>query len=54
MRTLRNYLDDIFYWIGALLISFGVYSLLPSAGFIVLGGFCTYFGFLIGRARANQ
>ncbi|MCI0549891.1 MAG: hypothetical protein L0287_02950 [Anaerolineae bacterium] len=49
-----NYLDDIFYWLGAVLISIGAYFLHPIAAFFSAGVFCLLFSFLIGKARANQ
>lgn len=49
-----KYLDDIFYWLGALLIIAGAYCLFPVAAFIVAGGFCLHFSYLIGKARDNQ
>ena len=51
---LKKYLDDIFYWIGALLIILGAIVLYPVAGLFVAGGFCLHFAYLIGKARAQQ
>ena len=51
---IRNYLDDIFYWLGAALITLGAYLLFPVAAFFSAGIFCLLFGFLIGKARANR
>ncbi len=50
---MRNYLDDIFYWLGALLMTIGAYCIYPIAAFFVAGVFCLLFGFLIGKARSN-
>ena len=54
MRFLRDYLDDLFYWLGALMIIFGAYLLYPIAALFVAGGFCLHFSYLIGKAKANQ
>ena len=51
---LWKYLDDIFYWLGALLIIFGAYFLHPVAALFVAGIFCLHFGYLIGKAKGNQ
>lgn len=51
---IRNYLDDIFYWLGAALIIAGAYFLFPIAALFVAGGFCLHFSYLIGKARAKQ
>lgn len=50
---LKNYLDDIFYWLGALLITIGAYCIYPISAFFVAGIFFMVFGFLIGKARVN-
>ncbi len=50
---LTKYLDDIFYWLGALLIILGAYRLYPAAAFFVAGGFCLHFSYLIGKARSQ-
>jgi len=50
---MNKYLDDVFYWLGALLITGGAYCIYPVAAFFTAGIFCLHFGFLIGRARAN-
>ena len=51
---MKNYLDDIFYWLGVLLITFGAYRIYPNSAFFVAGAFCFHFSFLIGKARANK
>jgi len=53
-RKLKDYLDDIFYWLGAALITTGAYFLFPVAAFFSAGIFCLIFSFLVGRARANR
>jgi len=54
MDWIRNYIDDVFYWLGAILISAGAYFIFPVAAFFSAGIFCLVFGFLIGKARVNQ
>jgi len=54
VKGLANYLDDIFYWTGAALITTGAYLLFPVAAFFSAGIFCLFFSFLIARARAKQ
>ena len=51
---MKKYLDDIFYWLGALLITLGAYFLFPIAAFFSAGIFCLIFSYLIGKARAND
>ncbi len=54
MQFLMNYLDDIFYWLGAILIIIAAYELNPIAAHFAGGIFCLIFSFLIGKARAKQ
>jgi hypothetical protein len=54
MKKILNYLDDIFYWLGAALVSIGAYCIHPVFAFFSAGAFCLLFGFLIGKARANN
>ena len=54
MKRLRKYLDDIFYWLGALLIILGAYLVYPVAALFVAGAFCLHFAYLIGRAQAKN
>ena len=49
-----KYLDDIFYWLGALLVSAGAYFIYPAFALIVFGFYCSLFSYLIGKAKANQ
>jgi hypothetical protein len=51
---MRNYLDDIFYGLGATLITAGAYCLHPVAALFVAGAFCLHFSYLIGKARSKQ
>jgi len=51
---MKNYLDDIFYWVGAGLITTGAYLLHPAAAFFSAGVFCLIFSYLIGKARAKE
>jgi hypothetical protein len=53
MKTLANYLDDILYWLGAILISLGAYFLFPVSALFVAGGFFLHFSYLVGKARAK-
>ena len=53
MRFLRDYLDDLLYWIGALMIIRGAYLLNPIAALFVAGAFCLHFSYLIGKARSR-
>jgi hypothetical protein len=53
-KKMSKYLDDIFYWLGALLIIVGAALLHPVAGLFSAGIFCLYFSYLIGKAKANQ
>ena len=53
MKTLVNYLDDILYWLGAILIILGAYFLFPVSALFVAGGFFLHFSYLIGKARAK-
>ena len=52
MRFLKDYLDDLFYWLGALMLIAGAYLLYPVAAFFVAGAFCLHFSYLIGKARS--
>lgn len=49
-----KYLDDIFYWLGAVLIISGTYFLFPVAALFVAGSFCLHFSYLIGKARSKR
>ena len=51
---MNKYLDDIFYWLGALLITGGAFLIHPAAAFISAGVFCLVFSFLAGKASANN
>lgn len=51
---IRNYLDDIFYWLGALLLITGAYFVRPVTALFVAGFFCLHFAYLIGKARSKQ
>jgi hypothetical protein len=51
---MKQYLDDIFYWLGAALITIGAYFLSPVAAFVSAGIFCLIFSYLIGKAQANK
>jgi hypothetical protein len=51
---MKHYLDDIFYWLGAGLITTGAFFVTPVAALFTAGVFCLLFGFLIGRAQANS
>jgi hypothetical protein len=51
---MNKYLDDIFYWLGAALITIGACLIHPAAAFISAGIFCLLFGYLLGKAKANQ
>ena len=51
---MKNYLDDLFFWLGALLITAGAFFVYPVAALFTAGVFCLIFGFLIGKARANN
>jgi len=51
---MKQYLDDIFFWLGALLITGGAYCIHPAAALFSAGIFCLAFGFLIGKAQANK
>jgi len=53
MISLKDYLDDIFYWLGAALITAGAYLITPVAALFSAGIFCLLFSFLIGKARAK-
>ena len=50
---MSKYLDDVFYWLGAVLIIFGAAQLHPVAGLFAAGGFCLHFSYLIGKARSK-
>ena len=54
MNFLRNYLDDLFYWLGAALLIAGAFFLHPVAALFVAGLFCLHFSYLIGKARVNN
>jgi hypothetical protein len=51
---MQKYLDDIFYWMGALLVTTGAYLLYPIAAFFIAGSFCLHFSYLIGKAKASS
>jgi len=51
---MKNYLDDVFYWLGALLITAGAFILYPPVALFSAGIFCLVFSFLIGKSRANS
>jgi hypothetical protein len=54
MKTwLKNYADDLLYWIGALLIISGAFFVHPVAALFVAGSFSLHFSYLIGKAKAN-
>jgi len=53
-NSLVKYLDDIFYWLGAALITTGAYFIIPVAALFSAGIFCMTFSFLIGKARARM
>jgi len=53
MQAWVKYLDDVFYWLGAALITAGAYFLHPVAALFSAGIFCLTFSFLIGKARAS-
>jgi len=48
-EKLKQYADDIFYWLGAGLMSAGAYLLSPAAALLVAGAFCLLAAFLIGK-----
>ena len=48
---MKDYLDDIFYWLGAVLIIVGAALLHPIAGLFAAGSFCLFFSYLIGKAN---
>jgi hypothetical protein len=59
VKKLEKYWDDIFYWLGAALISAGAYLLYPIAALFVLGFFCLVFSYIVGnylarKAQANR
>jgi len=51
---MRNVLDDIFFWLGAILITIGAYYIHPAAAFFSAGIFCLTASYLFGRAKANN
>lgn len=53
-RFFVRFADDLFFWLGALLISTGAYFIFKPAALIIIGVFCLIFSYLIGKARANQ
>jgi hypothetical protein len=54
MKTwLAAYADDLFYWLGALLIILAASLLQPVAGVFTAGIFCLHFSYLIGKAKAT-
>jgi len=53
-KWMAVYADDLFYWLGAALITIGAYSIYPKSAFFVAGIFCLIFSFLIGRGKANN
>jgi hypothetical protein len=52
--NIRNYIDDIFYWLGAVLITTGAYLIAPAAAFVSAGIFCLVFSYLIGKAQVKK
>lgn len=48
---IKKYLDDIFYWLGAALITIGAYLIHPAAACFSGGAFCLLFSYLLGKAR---
>lgn len=54
VKKILPFLDDIFYWSGAVLISAGVYFIFPVGAWFVMGGFCLHFSYLFGRYRVKQ
>jgi len=53
-KVFDNYLDDIFYATGALLVTAGAYCVYHVAALFVAGAFCLHFSWLVGKARSNQ
>ena len=53
MKTLTAYLDDIFFALGAVLVTAGAFLILPVAALFVGGFFCLVFSYLIGKGRAK-
>jgi hypothetical protein len=51
---MKQYLDDIFYWLGAALITLGAYLVFPPAALFSAGVFCLVFSYLIGKATVSQ
>jgi hypothetical protein len=54
LSQLKNYSDDIFFWLGAILITIGAYCIYPAAAFFSAGIFCLTASYLFGRAKANN
>jgi hypothetical protein len=53
-RWYSRFADDLFFWLGALLLSAGAYFVFKPASLIILGVFCLVFSYLLGKARTDQ
>lgn len=51
-RFVSQFADDIFFWLGAVLISVGVYFIFKPATLIVFGAFCLVFSYLLGKGES--
>jgi len=50
---MQKYLDDVFYFLGAALITTGAFCIDPILALFVAGGFCLHFSYMIGKAAAR-
>ena len=51
MGRFLPYLDDVFYWLGALLVAGFSWFVYPPLPLLVMGGFCLWFAFLYAKAK---
>lgn len=51
---MRNYLDDLFYWLGTALICAGAYLVHPALALVLAGLACLVYSYLIGKARSRS
>ena len=53
MKKIPPYLDDLFYWLGALLFSAFAFFIYAPASLLVLGVFCLVYSYLAAKAAAK-
>jgi hypothetical protein len=52
-KWLQQYLDDLFFLTGAILVVIGAYKVLPVLAWFVSGFFCLLAGYIVARAKGS-